>query len=390
MKVGLIVYGGEGWLGGRNYFRNLLRAVMHQADRTIEPVVLTGHQNSDSFSDCPQIEIIRSRLFDSGFMLRYARKSITLLSRRDLLVEQLLGKNRISVLSHSGHLGSRALLPTTGWIPDFQTIHLPQFTSPKERKQRMRRLRELCENCTKVILSSENARNDFDRFAPAYATKAEILRFVATPIPREATTTLPELREKYGFERDYFLLPNQFWAHKNHRTVITALMNLKKRAKTQFVIATGSASDSRNPGYFQSLLAYARECDVMDCFRVLGIVPYADLAGLMRSSIALINPSLFEGWSTSVEESKSVGKRIVLSDIPVHREQDPEGGIYFPALDAEALAESLLRARDLSDHQGDLAREERALASFPIREREFACRFEQIVLTAAGVGNPKR
>ena len=52
----------------------------------------------------------------------------------------------------------------------------------------------------------------------------------------------------------------------------------------------------------------------------------------------MINPSLFEGWSTSVEEAKSLDKRILLSNIPVHREQAPARGIYFDPQDAADLA----------------------------------------------------
>lgn len=44
---------------------------------------------------------------------------------------------------------------------------------------------------------------------------------------------------------------------------------------------------------------------------------------LMKHAIAIINPSLFEGGSTTVEEAKSLLKVIILSGIPVHREQNP-------------------------------------------------------------------
>ena len=37
----------------------------------------------------------------------------------------------------------------------------------------------------------------------------------------------------------------------------------------------------------------------------LGKVPYSDLINLINQSKALINPSLFEGWSTSIEEAKN-------------------------------------------------------------------------------------
>ena len=59
------------------------------------------------------------------------------------------------------------------------------------------------------------------------------------------------------------------------------------------------------------------------------VVPYKDVMSLMFHSIAIINPSKFEGWSSSVEQAKSMGKKIILSNINVHREQNPKRGIYF-------------------------------------------------------------
>jgi glycosyltransferase involved in cell wall biosynthesis len=382
MRVGIIVFGGNGWLGGRNYLRNLLVALHRQQDLFIEPVLLTGERAEERLADFPPIENVKSDLLDAPRAHQYLRKGVTMMYGRDLHLESLLRRHRIDVLSHSGHLGRRATLPTIGWIADLQCLHLPEFTAPKERRRSDRTHLEYCQFCTKVIVSSECGRADMEHFSPANANKAEILRFVAAPFPRESTSTLAELQIKYGFEENYFLLPNQFWAHKNHRTVITALEILRKRGKRLLVLATGAREDGRKAGHFESLMGYARECGVLDSFRVLGIIPYPDLATLMRSAVALINPSLFEGWSTSVEESKSMGKRIVLSDIPVHREQNPESGIYFSPLNADALADALLQASFEFDLQADLARQEGALANFPARRREFALRYQQIVAAA--------
>ena len=65
------------------------------------------------------------------------------------------------------------------------------------------------------------------------------------------------------------------------------------------------------------------------------MLPRAHVFRLMRQSLAVLQPSLFEGWSTSVEEAKSVGKRMILLDIPVHREQDPPRALFFDPRDAE-------------------------------------------------------
>jgi glycosyltransferase involved in cell wall biosynthesis len=62
---------------------------------------------------------------------------------------------------------------------------------------------------------------------------------------------------------------------------------------------------------------------------------------LLRASLALVNPSQFEGWSTSVEEAKSFGVPMILSDLDVHREQAGGTASYFGVNDPAALADHL-------------------------------------------------
>lgn len=118
---------------------------------------------------------------------------------------------------------------------------------------------------------------------------------------------------------------------------------------------------------------------VEEAFRVLGLVPYAHLATLMRHAVALLNPSLFEGWSTTVEEAKSLGKKIILSELPVHREQAPERGVYFDPRDAPALAEAMWHAWTGFDPSEDRAAGARAADGFPGRGRAFAEGYARIV-----------
>jgi len=54
-----------------------------------------------------------------------------------------------------------------------------------------------------------------------------------------------------------------------------------------------------------------------------------------------LNPSLFEGFGLSVDEARSTGKKILLSDIPVHREQDVPQGVFFDPRNVEDLAKKL-------------------------------------------------
>jgi glycosyltransferase involved in cell wall biosynthesis len=147
---------------------------------------------------------------------------------------------------------------------------------------------------------------------------------------------------------------------------------MKRQNKCFLVLATGSTADYRHPAFFDSLMQYAADCDVADCFRVLGRIPMSDLAGLIKNAVAVVNPSRFEGWSTSVEEAKSLGKQVVLSDIPVHREQAPERGIFFPPDSPDALMEALVAALNGFDEQQETLMRPVARGQFLHKQTEFA------------------
>ena len=369
-RVGFIL-SSDHWLGGRNYLRNLFSAISTLAGNPIVPVIFTGKREKDPAADFPGIEVIRTSVLDRRSPAWFARKIVSKSSGRDLVLQRTLQRYGVSILSHSFHLGRQTAVKTIGWIPDFQHVYLPEFFSPEQRVQRDLEFMELCRHCDKVIVSSECAREDLRGFAPEYAYKAELLRFVASPIPRSHAVSLPELERLYSFSGPYFLLPNQFWAHKNHRVVVRALQLLKSRREPLLVLATGSSKDYRNPSFFPDLMRYVSECDVQDCFRVLGQIPFDHLVGLMQNATAFINPSRFEGWSTSVEEAKSMGKQIVLSDLRVHREQAPPRGFFFPPEDPEALAAAMKASCKEYNRQEDDAMRDEAKERFAERQREF-------------------
>lgn len=62
----------------------------------------------------------------------------------------------------------------------------------------------------------------------------------------------------------------------------------------------------------------------------------------MKYSMAVINHSLFEGWSSSVEKAKSMYKEIILSNIKVYLERNPELGPLFDPNNPSELSEVML------------------------------------------------
>ncbi len=385
IKVGFVFSFDDGWLGGINYFRNLLAAIYALPDRKIEAVIFTGLKTPEKyFADLPPVAIVRSRLFDRGSLPWLVHRVWQKIFLHDPFLERILKKQGVVVLSHSGWIGKNAMIPSIGWIPDFQHIRLPEFFNAKEMAIRNRYYGDMCRYCSTVIVSSADAQADLRQFDPDCQPKARVLQFVVAST--KAGTSLPsqaEIEKKYQFTGKYILLPNQFWKHKNHGVVIEALGLLSQRGKKVRVLSTGNTEDYRHPKYFGALMARAKELDISEYFVPLGLVSTEDLAALMVHSSAIINPSLFEGWSTTVEEAKSLGKSVVLSDIPVHREQNPPLAHYFQPDDAPALAAILWDIWNTPAVDEDQAIQSAQQAT-NARRLEFATQYQNIVRDTLG------
>jgi glycosyltransferase involved in cell wall biosynthesis len=341
IKVAIVLNIKDDWLGGASYYRNLAHAVYCVPKRSIEFVIFTDTKSDDKYlQDFKHLKIIRTTILDSHSPAWIIRKLFIHIFKNDFLLIRLLKKNKIDVMSHSGWLGRYSKIPAIGWIQDFQHMHLPNFFTKKECKTRNRAFLDLCELCSKVIVSSQDSLKDLLEFSPKSKDKAIVLRF-AVPFKQDISqlTSLAELQDKYGFKEQFLLVPNQFWAHKNHKVVIEALGILKKQNIKIIVLATGNTFDPRQPNFFSSLENLIASENVKEEFKILGMISKNHLDSLFVHAKGIINPSLFEGWSTSVEEAKVLGKKILLSNISIHQEQNPEHGIYFDPHKPSQLAQ---------------------------------------------------
>jgi glycosyltransferase involved in cell wall biosynthesis len=372
-----------GWIGGANYLTNLLASIAALPDRQFETVLIVPPDGADMARRFAADEVVVTPLMKHRGLLRMAGVACQRLLGSNPVVAWLARRHGIDVFSHTVPFGPRSPLKTICWIPDFQHVHLPDLFSPQERGARDRSDARFVREGSVVLLSSGDAQGDLIRLYPEAEAKSRVLQFVSGLASQAPLRPLEELARDYALTGPYFHLPNQLWKHKNHRLVVEALALLAREGLAPTVICTGHTKDFRHPGFADELSAYARELNVADRFRICGLVPYADVASLMHHSVAVINPSLFEGWSTTVEEAKSTGKRILLSDIAVHREQDPPRASFFATQDPASLAAAMRQALADHDPQGEIAHTNAAEAMLATRIEGFARNFQTIVLEAA-------
>lgn len=344
IKVGFIGSVSKEWMGGLNYFKNLLFAINSIEKKELEVFVFVGKKIDIETKRMFQeyATVIEDSVFDRKSIKWFLSKIEQKIFKTNILLENILKKHNIQILSHAA-ITNLKTIKTINWIPDFQHIHLPQMFSEKEIQNRNNNFLKLIRDSDLIVFSSFDALKDMKKFAPNYEDKARVLQFVSQPNSRyfeldEHDKSL--LLQKYKIKDDFFYIPNQFWKHKNHMMIFEAINELKKDGVEINIVCTGYLGDYRNKTYIDDIRKVVKLNNLEDNIKLLGLVDYEDVFALIKFSKAVINPSLFEGWSSTVEECKSVGKNMILSDLDVHKEQYPNA-VFFKRDSIESLKEVL-------------------------------------------------
>lgn len=346
ITVGLTLIGHGIWSGGETYLRNMLSVMGDELHgKVTAKLFLTPAQaekvgtSFDAFLAEPAI--VDARVAGAG---QGRRALAALATGADRAFADLVTAHGINVMFEPAQwFGNRFPVPVLSWIPDFQHRRLPHLFPRAAWWRREIGYRVQTGGRRALMLSSMDALADCEHFYPAARGKTTVVRFSIDLDPQVHLARAVEIRQIYDLPDRFFYLPNQFWSHKNHAVIVAALRLLSKEsglAGFPPVVMSGRTRDDRDPTLFDRLVDEAAKAGVSGHFRHLGLVPLADVFSLNAASLALINPSRFEGWSTTVEEAKALGTPMILSDIPVHREQAPDAAFFAPD-EAAALAKTL-------------------------------------------------
>jgi glycosyltransferase involved in cell wall biosynthesis len=347
IRIAFLLLGRGRWTGGEVYLKNTLTVLRrHLHDDVQSVVLLTPAQNEKHGADLAGLadEVLVDERFEHWGRGRSALRALAF--GADSWARPFLAAHRIDVLfEHTSYFGWRPGAGILVWFPDFQHRLLPNTFSRYEFWHRDVGLRLQILTRNILMLSSQSARSDFVSQYPGSRIDIRVVRFAAEIDPGRYLSGGEELRRKYDLPERFFYLPNQFWRHKNYEVVVDALEILARRGgDVPPVILSGRIDgDAAFGGYHAEIMARIAARGVSSMIRHVGMVPYEDVLRLNGACHALINPSLFEGWSTPIEEAKALGTRMVLSDLAVHREQVPQGHFFDPR-DPEDCARALSAA----------------------------------------------
>jgi glycosyltransferase involved in cell wall biosynthesis len=376
IRVAFPIVGGGDWTGTgiHNYLLNLMRVLTSYVPDRVQPVLFVGADaaavNIDPFVSIPGLQVVRAPEFNDDSERRRFRQAV--LTGSDRGAERCFREQRIDVLfENARYHGWRFPFSTVAWMPDFQHRHLKEMFSAAAYWKRDLGFRAQMLGRRLIMLSSEDSRRDCERFFPQSIGRTAVVRFAVLPPDLSSYDEARILADRYKLPEHFFYLPNQFWKHKNHRVVIEALYQLKQQGHQIVVAATGKPDDYRHRDHYERLQSLVASYDLKDNIRFLGMVPRQHVFALMRTCAALVNPSLFEGWSSTVEEAKSLGVPMLLSNLGVHLEQAEGSAQYFAPHAPDELA-GLMAANKRISATARREMEQVAIAASRNRVRQYA------------------
>jgi glycosyltransferase involved in cell wall biosynthesis len=330
----------EKWVGGLYYVRNVVAALGLLPAEDRPSLVIIGH-------DLRGLKYLRTETGYPGLSAiepSILSQSLGRIVTRFFPIAKPLDQRIDVVLMGSvPGLERRAVQ----WIPDFQEERLPQFFRSGEIHARRRLNSKALAKHRHVMVSSEDVRSDLELFYGKNQNRIHVIRFASFADLEPLNRNAADLRARYDLPSRFFICTNQIWRHKNHAVVLRALAKaVADDDKMPAIIFTGREHDYRLRDYPVSIKALAAELGLDAKARFLGFLPRADQLGLVAASIAVIQPSLCEGWSVAVEDAKALGKHVLASEIAVHREQLDRNADFFAPDDVSGLAGLLRRYRD--------------------------------------------
>jgi glycosyltransferase involved in cell wall biosynthesis len=350
-NIMFIANGGKEWIGGLYYIKNIIYTLIksNKVSQSTKVYIFAKAENLYMFKSFSKYKNVKIIVYKNNLLNRILKNIFTKFTKNilDLEIYFKMKWLRIDYLYPVNNYPYLFLEDKcVYWIPDFQHIHLPEMFSQQEIDNRNELFKNFAEHHKCLILSSKDAYNDYKNLYPNYLEGVHIISFesdIQDEIKEISNEFEKDVLKKYNLPENFIFLPNQFWKHKNHITAFKAIDYLvNKQGKNIYLVCTGNTKDYRNKDYFEYLKKYITEQKLENSVIILGFISRKEQIALMKVATAILQPSLFEGWGTVVEDAKSLDKKIIMSDLSVHYEQRNDKCILFSRNDEIELGNILI------------------------------------------------
>jgi glycosyltransferase involved in cell wall biosynthesis len=201
----------------------------------------------------------------------------------------------------------------------------------------------------RILTLSEAAAADIVKWTGIARSKVEVTPLAARPEwPGDARDDHARVRAA-GVNEPFVLGVAASHPHKNTARLIQAFPIVSKFGANVSLVMTGSGGRAQ-----QHVAASARA--KADLVRLLGWVDDALLASLYRRALALVFPSLYEGFGLPIIEAMALGTPVLTSNFGAMQEVANGAAELVDSFDVESIRRGLQHLVDSAERRAELRR----------------------------------
>jgi glycosyltransferase involved in cell wall biosynthesis len=257
----------------------------------------------------------------------------------------------------------RRRFPAVITVHDLAFLRLPGLLTSDSRRY-YERIGLAVGSADRTIAVSERTRRDLIELVGAPRERVDVVYEAARPDFRpQPAERVEAARRALGLRDEYFLFVGTREPRKNLARLLAAYARVAEARDAPDLVIAGSR------GWLaDDLTARVGSLGIADRVRwLVGVAP-AELPALYAGAVALVLPSLYEGFGLPVLEAMACGTPVVCSDAGALPEVAGGAACLFDPTDVDAIADALRRVwREPVLHQELRARGRDRAAAFSWR-----------------------
>jgi glycosyltransferase involved in cell wall biosynthesis len=226
--------------------------------------------------------------------------------------------------------------------------HFPEVSAHGEWERREYLFGNAARHARMILVDSDVSRDDvLTAYGDLGLTEERIgvLPYLSPDYLRAGVpdANRPTVRERYRLPDRYLFYPAQFWPHKNHQRLVTAIAEVARRHSDIALILVGSAGGDIRAATYENAWRAIKQLGIATNVRHLGYVPNGDMLELYASADALVFPTFFGPTNIPILEAWALGVPVMTSRIRGVTEQAGDAALLADPSDTSEMAAAIER-----------------------------------------------
>jgi len=226
-------------------------------------------------------------------------------------------------MAHFGPFRLDSAIKRVTVIHDLTPILFPQWHDKASHYIHRIFLIKILSNANVIIANSQVTKQALIDYYPSTREKIEV-SYPSLIIDTEHT-------ERNKINHSYFLSVGTLEPRKNHTQLISAFEIIASQNADIKLIIVGFKGWKSDPLYDK-----INNSKYTDRILIKGYIDEVELIELYNGALALVFPSLYEGFGIPLLESMTFGTLVICSDIPICREVCGDAALYYNGVEALA------------------------------------------------------